>query len=115
MHIPGNHPSLTPASSGRGKRFVTNTTAIRPIRLDQLSDKALSELKMRLAGEGRDTASASLITRRSLRRYQAYVATLSPPQLDAEKLAVREMSQLPTPRCPSGKPRKAAAGSLTPH
>lgn len=104
MHVPGKHPSLTPETSGRGQRFVTNTVAKRPVRLDRLSDSALSWLRKVLAGEDRDTASISLIVRRSLRRYEADVTHLTPTQLNAEKQAVREMSQLPVPRSKAPNP-----------
>lgn len=106
MHDPENHPARNPETSGRGQRFVTNTTAVRPVRLDRLSDSALTWLKRALAGEGRDTASVSLVIRRALRRYESYVSPLTPTQLDAERLAVREMSQLPVPRKPDTTTRQ---------
>lgn len=104
MHVPGKHPSLTPETSGRGQRFVTNTFSKRPVRLDHLSDSALTWLREILSGEGRDTASVSLVVRRSLRLYKAAVAHLTPSQLAAEKQAVREMSQLPAPRSKATNP-----------
>lgn len=82
--------------TGKASRYVTNTTHITPIRLDQTSTHALLQLKRMLSSEidSRDTVSTSLVVRRSLRFYhQALVG--QGMRIADERQAVRETSRLP--------------------
>lgn len=86
--------------TGKATRYVTNTTHITPIRLDQTSAHALQQLKRMLSSEidSRDKVSTSLVVRRSLRFYhQALMGERSGGRVSIaeERQAVRETSRLP--------------------
>lgn len=101
MHVMNANPTTHPDLSGGRQRHVLGTTAIRPIRLDAQSDATLASLKRVLAGKKPgDIASVSLIARRALAVYWGRVAQCltDAHALEAERLAVRNHSKMPTRR-----------------
>lgn len=88
--------------SGRGRRYVIKTSNKRKVRLDIVSDRALTAACRLLADPDnlRDTVSSSMLVRRAVRLYHDYLDRLraTDPTLCNEKQAVRQMSQLPGPR-----------------
>lgn len=104
MHQPSTHPNVTPELAGRGRRYVIQTHAKRPIRLDRISDAALlwSKAQLSVAGNPRDAASCSLVVRRAVRLYERYLCSLmhddDDGKITAERKAVRALSQMPGPK-----------------
>ena len=109
MHQSQAHPNIIPETAGKARRYVLNTTAIRPVRLDANSDAALLWLKAQLSGPTQsDSASCSLVVRRAVRLYQRHVASLLADQrlFEDERQAVRQLSRLPTLQRQRGKERR---------
>lgn len=102
MHQSTEHPNINPDLAGRGRRFVTHTHALRPVRLDLQSDAALlwSKSQLSIAGNPKDAASCSLVVRRAVRLYERYLCALihDDSRLTAERKAVRALSQMPGPK-----------------
>lgn len=108
MHNPDTHPNANPDTSGKGRRFVIQTHAVRPIRLDLNSDAALLWCRAQLSASEKDTASCSLVMRRAVRLYERFLFNLlnQPGALDAERRAVRSLSQMPGPKRRRPRPVK---------
>ncbi len=106
MHTPDAHPNTNPDTAGKGRRYVLQTYSIRPVRLDSRSDAALlwSQAQLSVTGNPRDAASVSMIVRRAVRLYERFLCRFleEPCALEAERKAVRELSQMP------GRKRKRA-------
>lgn len=115
MHFPELRIELPPGLAGRGRRFVTRTRAERKMRLDIASDRCLMTACRLLADPDnlRDTVSTSMVARRAIRMYEAYLQgqRITDPLLFHERQAVRECSQLPGRRrkkVPQGVPSGTA-------
>ena len=92
------NPTKSLKQNGRRVLHVKHTSAVRKLRTDHESERALIFLKQTLAGQAaHDRPSISLVMRRAIKLYRGHVSSLlgTPQGLDRERRAVRENSHLP--------------------
>ncbi|MBS0167562.1 MAG: hypothetical protein JSR29_15880 [Nitrospira sp.] len=97
MYQPNDNPATHPDIAGRSCSVVAQTSAVRPIRLDYLSDHALSRLRQRLSSpeDPCDRASCSMVVRAAVRFYAGHVDRLSSDLLEQERRGVRQCAEKP--------------------
>ncbi|MBU6482978.1 MAG: hypothetical protein KGS09_20860 [Nitrospirae bacterium] len=110
MNNPDHNPTTHPGLSGRSRRHVLRSSAIRTIRSDHTTEHNLVTLRGWLDGQIKkgDVVSVSMVARRAIAVYTAYLKPLAemPGGLDGERGLVRQGTRLPNVRGSRGSRKK---------